>query len=275
MPGTRLTPRRVEKIWGRRDLPPPFGPLGEGAAPVGEIWFEDPRGGDPALLIKYLFTSETLSVQVHPDDFHASRHGARGKDEAWVVTGAGEGALLGVGLREALEPEALRAAALDGSIETLLDWRPAAPGDVYYSPAGTIHAIGANLSLIEVQQNSDITFRLYDYGRDRELHLDEALAVATPGPFGEPEAPVEIAPGRVRLAGGRAFQLERWTGVGMVPAPSGPAWIIPIEQGGSLDGEPLEPGEVWLVDGSATLSLPGSAAALIAYPPPSGHGGRV
>jgi hypothetical protein len=79
--------------------------------------------------------------------------------------------------------ERLAAAARDGSIEALVDWRPATDGDFYYSPAGTIHALGPGLSLIEVQQSSDVTYRLYDYGRARELHLQAAAEVAIPKPF--------------------------------------------------------------------------------------------
>ena len=77
----------------------------------------------------------------------------------------------------------LRSAALDGSIEELIDWRPVAAGDFIFVPSGTIHAIGAGISLLEFQQNSDVTYRLYDYGRPRELHLDEAINVAKAEPF--------------------------------------------------------------------------------------------
>lgn len=90
---------------------------------------------------------------------------------------------MGIGTKAPLSPADLRSAALDGSIEQLIDWRPACRGDVFYIPAGTVHAIGAGVSIIEVQQNADITYRIYDYGRPRELHLEEAAAAAQAEPY--------------------------------------------------------------------------------------------
>src|SRR5208282_2713975 len=84
--------------------------------------------------------------------------------------------------RETITPRRLREASLSGEIEDLLQWFDAAPGDTFFSPAGTVHAIGAGLTLCEIQQHSDVTYRLYDYGRPRELHLDRALAVSHLGP---------------------------------------------------------------------------------------------
>ena len=155
---TELVPRRVEKPWGRRDLRAPFGPVGETGQPVGEIWLERPDGGRPELLIKYLFTSEDLSVQVHPDDDAARAAGlSGGKDEAWFIMKAAPAAMIGLGLREVVTKQELRAAALDGRIANLLFWQVVVPGDFTYLPAGTIHAIGAGVTLIEIQQNIDVT----------------------------------------------------------------------------------------------------------------------
>jgi mannose-6-phosphate isomerase len=134
------------------------------------------------LLVKYLFTSEKLSVQVHPSGANALA-GEDGKEECWLVLDAQPGARLAIGFDKELTSEAVEKAARDGSIEELLTWHEVAPGDVYYLPPGTVHAIGPGLSLVEVQQNSDTTFRLYDYGRDRALHLERALAVADCGPY--------------------------------------------------------------------------------------------
>jgi mannose-6-phosphate isomerase len=107
--------------------------------------------------------------------------GERGKEECWLVIAAEPDAKLGIGFDQALSAEAMRKAALDGSIENLLTWHPARPGDFFYIPAGTVHAIGAGIGLIEVQQNSDITYRLYDYGRPRELvRIDPAAADQSP-----------------------------------------------------------------------------------------------
>ena len=261
MPAYRLASRPVERIWGRRTLPPGFPAPEPGGEPIGEIWFEDPAGAEAELLVKYLFTSERLSVQVHPDDEAARAMGyPRGKDEAWYILGAEPGATIGLGLVREVTPEALRAAALDGSIERLLDWRPAEAGDIFYSTAGTIHAIGAGLSLIEIQQNLDLTFRLYDYGRPRELHLDQALAVARPAPWTPPFAPEEPVPGRTILAAGGAFVLERRQGDW---GTGGDAVVVPLAAAGTIDGQRLEAGTVWKVEAEAAIE---GADVLLAYP---------
>ena len=264
MAARQLTTRRVEKPWGRRDLLPPFGIVAADAEPVGEIWFED-GDDDRALLVKYLFTSERLSIQVHPDDEAARAAGHRcGKDEAWVVLAAEPGATIGIGLRAPASREELRAAALDGRIEEMVDWRPAKAGDIYYSPAGTIHALGAGLTLIEVQPNVDVTYRLYDYGRPRELHLDQGIAVCAPAPYEPPFAFYEAATGRLILAEGPAFVLERRTAAGPF-ALDGEAWLIPISGSGSIDGETLAPGTAWCSEGHTEILLGESCDLLVAY----------
>lgn len=267
MPAVRLNTRRVEKPWGRRDLLPAFaeGPIA--GEPIGEIWFEDPRDGDPELLVKYLFTSEKLSIQVHPDDAAARASGyPRGKEEAWLVLDADPGALIGLGLHTEVDRETLRSAAIDGSIEKLIDWRPAKAGDYYYSPAGTVHALGPGLKLIEIQQNVDLTYRLYDYGRPRELHLDEGIEVSDPVPYRTPSQPYVAEEGRLILAEGRKFVLERWTRAlsGTLDARAG-TWLVPLAGHGQIDGSELGPGEVWLVEGEAEFRLDGSSDILIAY----------
>lgn len=266
---TRLIERRVEKVWGRRDLPPAFGSVADGAEPVGEIWFEDPAGRDLPLLVKYLFTSEKLSVQVHPDDEAARAAGHdRGKDEAWLVLDAEPGATIGIGLREEIGKDSLRAAALDGSIEHLLDWRSVAAGDFYFSPAGTIHAIGPGVALIEIQQNVDLTYRLYDYGRPRELHLDAAINAADPRPYVPPVRPLSTAADREILAEGHAFTIERWRGKAerLLEPGEGPSWLIPVSGSATADGQELAPGSVWLATGSLPLMLDEGSELLLAYP---------
>lgn len=271
MPAVQLTTRRVEKPWGRRDLWPGFGDVPPGGEPVGEIWFEDEQAEeDPELLVKYLFTSEKLSIQVHPDDRAARAHGyKRGKDEAWLILAAERDATIGLGLRETTTRDALRAAALDGSIEDWLDWRSVKAGDVFYSPAGTVHAIGPGLTMVEVQQNVDLTYRLYDYGRPRELHLEEGIAVADPVPYVASFIPTEIAPGRCILAEGPAFVLERWRMAGetpLTPASGRPLLLIPLAGSARIDGAPLEPGTVWSVDSPAALAAKANSDLLVAYP---------
>jgi mannose-6-phosphate isomerase len=154
---------------------------GTGEKRIGEVWFTGEA--NLPLLAKYIFTSEKLSIQVHPDDAQARARGlSEGKSECWLILDAEPGATLGLGLTRAVDEDELRAAALDGSIERLVDWRPVRSGDFLFVPAGTIHAIGAGISLLEFQQNSDVTYRLYDYGRPRELHLDDGVAVASRAP---------------------------------------------------------------------------------------------
>lgn len=264
MTAFRLEPRRVEKVWGRRDLGPPFGDVSGDLEPVGEIWFEAPAQVEAKLLVKYLFTSERLSIQVHPDDSAARAVGSpSGKDEAWLVLSAEPGATIGLGLTEAVGAEALRAAALDGSLEDLVDWRPVRAGDVFYSPAGTIHAIGAGLRLIEVQQNVDLTYRLYDYGRPRELHLDEAVAVARPEPFSGEQKPVPLGGGRTLLCAGEKLRIERCAGPGRFDLQDA-GWLIPLAGAAAVEGQELEPGSVWM-SRNAALDLADGAEVLVAF----------
>lgn len=102
----------------------------------------------------------------------------RGKEEIWYILDCEPGATLGIGLTAPLSPDQFRRAAIDGSLEQWIDWKLARPGDCYFIPAGTVHAIGAGITLVEVQQNADITYRLYDYSRPRDLHLDDGVAVS-------------------------------------------------------------------------------------------------
>ncbi len=270
MSAIRLSTIRVEKPWGRQQLWPGFDDARAADAPVGEIWFDAPAGETPELLVKYLFTSQRLSIQVHPDDAQAKAAGyANGKDEAWVVLAAEPGAVIGLGLVAPTSRADLHAAALDGRIEQLLDWKPVRAGDVVYSPAGTVHAIGAGITLIEVQQNADLTYRLYDYGRPRELHLDAGIAVANPAPFEWRDVSERAGPGRTILARGGKFVLERWTWPGerAISLPRGvPAWFVPVTGSGSIDGAAWRAGECWMIEAEARIGLGENADVLFAYP---------
>lgn len=175
----KLPQRLVEKVWGREDLPAPFSaPDGKR---IGEIWFEPPPEQSD-LLVKYLFTSEKLSVQVHPGEENALE-GEDGKEECWLVLDAQPGAQLAIGFESEVSAEVIGQAARDGTIEELLTWHDVKAGDIYHLKPGTVHAIGPGLALVEVQQNSDTTFRLYDYDRPRELHLERGLDVAVGAPY--------------------------------------------------------------------------------------------
>lgn len=141
----------VEKPWGRTDIPLDFGDF-DGRR-IGEIWFTCPDNPNAPIMIKFLFTSERLSIQVHPGDDAARAAGyPRGKGECWLVFDAGPDAELGVRPRVETTAETLRTAALDGSIIDRIDWRTARPDDFVYNRAGTLHAIGAGLIVVEVQQ---------------------------------------------------------------------------------------------------------------------------
>ena len=260
-----LPTKSVAKPWGQDHLPPPFtAPEGQR---IGEIWFEPPPEL-PELLVKYLFTSEALSVQVHPSDAEAPA-GSRGKEECWLVLTADPGAKLAVGFKERVSPAQMRAAALDGSIEKLLEWHTVAPGDFIYLTAGTVHAIGAGLSLIEVQQNSDITYRLYDYGRPRELHLDAGIAVANGGPH-DPDLRRHLPDrGDITLVDGPHFRLDRLDGAPDA-ATAGrygdrPLLVIPVDAAVTLAGETVAPGGCGLADNLAAIGF-GDGKALIAQP---------
>jgi mannose-6-phosphate isomerase len=258
-----LPTRMVERPWGRDVLPAPF--TASPGQRIGEVWFEPPGALD-ALLVKYIFTSQALSVQVHPSDAQAPA-GQRGKEECWLVTSAEPGARLGIGFTHSLDPEAIRAAALDGSIEELLAWHEVWPGDFFYIPAGTIHAIGAGIGLIEVQQNSDITYRLYDYGRPRELHLEKGVAVARGEIY--PAALHKTVPelGAMSLVDGPHFRLDRLDGAPSAEIAAryaGPLLVIPLDGDTAVGGEKVAPGECALAAALSQVTI--SGRCLIAQP---------
>ena len=172
----RLTASFREKIWGVLDLKPWFHAQNDR---IGEVWFLNPAPDPLRILVKFIFTSDLLSVQVHPDDEFAWAHGdVSGKTEMWYILRAEPGARLAMGLRERTSRNRLREASVSGDVEALLQWFEVRPGQVYFIPPGTVHALGPGITLCEIQQHADITYRLYDYGRPRELHLDKAVAVA-------------------------------------------------------------------------------------------------
>ena len=171
----------------------------------------DPRHpGLCPLLLKLLFTDERLSVQVHPDDAYAeAHHRTLGKTEAWVILDSHLPGEVAMGFREEISPERLKCAAQSGEIEQLLDWRKVKAGDAIFAPAGTVHAIGAGLTICEIQENSDITYRLYDYGRPRELHLEDGARVSHLGPYEFRLEPKALSEGREELVVSEYFRIER------------------------------------------------------------------
>ena len=266
MTAVRLDTKYVEKPWGRDSLPALF-PDG-GDRRIGEVWFDGPAGQHPAVLVKYIFTSERLSIQVHPNDEQGRARGLPGgKSECWLILDAEPGATLGMGTHDRLDHDKLRAASLDGEIEKLMDWKPVKAGDFFYIPAGTIHAIGAGVTLVEVQQNVDVTYRLYDYGRPRELHLDDGVAVSKPEPYARPAVSIEGKAEAKLLDHDEApfaLKLVSETGTTSIGKAGQPGWFIPLDGSGTIDGMDWSKGECWLLDGESALVTQEPGRALLA-----------
>ena len=247
----KLERQYVEKPWSRPALPAMF------AAPsgkrIGEVWFSAPA--EKPLLVKYLFTSERLSIQVHPNDQQAHERGLpRGKSECWYILDADPDATLGLGLKHEVPKDELRSAALDGSIENLMDWRPVRAGDFFMVPPGAIHAIGGGISLLEFQQNSDVTYRLYDYGRPRELHLDDGIAVARAEPYPDSLAQHLAAAEERVLVDGPQFVL---TSTSKDAFADRERWVIPIDGEVRCEGETAGRGDCLLVQPGEAIAPEG------------------
>lgn len=262
-----LETREVEKPWGKDTLPQPFS-APEGKR-IGEIWFEPPAAL-PDLLVKYIFTSEKLSVQVHPTDAQtiAKGLGKQGKEECWLILAAEPGATLGIGFDEHITPDAMRAAALDGSIEDLMTWHDVSPGDFFYIPANTVHAIGVGVSLIEVQQNSDITYRLYDYGRPRELHLDDGITVSKGETYALDQWYKSVPPhGSQTLVDGPLFMLDQVAGTPtdeIAERYPEELLVIPREGEVQIAGETIAPGGCGLATRLSDVTFAENGVCLLA-----------
>lgn len=282
----RLEAQFVPRIWGSRSLAPLFPEKESLHEPIGEVWltgndcrFADgpfagerladawPRMGDEwtgknaaggklfPVLVKFLFPDEKLSVQVHPDDDYAMRNeaatGGVGKTEMWYVVSAQPGAEVRVGLRPDVNKEAFLRAISDNTVEDLLERIPVRAGDAIFVPSGTVHTIGPGMVLCEVQQNSDITYRVFDFhrlgpdGKPRELHLQKAFDVIH---FGKQHG------GRVSLTGHQdasaetsvliecayfAVMKDAFAKPQCIAKPSGTAeLIIVLEGSGTLRAQP-------------------------------------
>jgi mannose-6-phosphate isomerase len=199
------------KPWGAMDSRP-WSSAGGNDRTVGEIWYErsGPAAVAPSLLLKLLLTSQPLSIQVHPGDAYARSMGMpNGKTEAWYVLSATPDARIALGLKRRLTKQQLRQAIDDGSITDLVGWQAVCAGDTAFVPAGTIHAIGAGLVIVEIQQRSDATFRLFDHGRGRELHIEDAIAVADAGPADLHVMPSRLTDSRTLLTSNSHFTFEK------------------------------------------------------------------
>ncbi|WP_422917724.1 class I mannose-6-phosphate isomerase [Sphingobium cupriresistens] len=260
-----LETKRVVKPWGRTEIGAFPNPSQE---QVGEIWFDGPDGRHPPLLVKYIFTSEKLSIQVHPTDEQARGVGLPGgKSECWYILDAQPGATLGIGTTRPLDDDVLRASALDGTLEELMDWKPVQPGSFFYIPAGTVHAIGAGVTLVEVQMNNDVTYRLFDYGRPRELHLDAGVAVSDARPYPMPERVIPTNLDSALLDRGAApFALDMccWMAGHTQSLSVEQGWFIPLSGSGTIDGRAWRAHECWLVEGDVAVTADDDASVLIA-----------
>lgn len=249
-----LEPILVERIWGMDSLAPWH--EGGANASIGEIWltaesclaesgageghslaaltsaapmaFGDPRGEGFPLLIKLLFPREKLSVQVHPNDADAQALGMpRGKTECWYILEAQPGAEVAVGFLEPLSTAEVAASIQDGSIEGKLRMIPVKAGDMVFVDAGTVHAIGPGMVVLETQQYSDTTYRLWDYGRPRELHVEAGVAVIRHGTKAGLVSP-ETHTHFTRLVSSDYFRVDRFSLSGGRATPLGDAGRLQI-----------------------------------------------
>ena len=234
----RIEPQFVGRVWGFRDLRPWYDRIAEGD-PLGEVWLtgddctiatgpysgqtlgslfteasaallgtDPPAEGSP-LLIKVLFAKEKLSVQVHPDDPMAQKYGdPRGKTECWYSLASEPGALVAAGLKPGVSLEQIKAGIHDGTLEESLNILPVSTGDMIFVDAGTVHAIWPGSILLETQQNSDLTYRMYDYGRPRQLHIDKSLE-ATRLATRAGKVPAKVLADRTVLIDVDYFRVER------------------------------------------------------------------
>ena len=321
----RLAPIFVPRIWGARDLSPLFPERSHEPEPIGEAWLtgdacafasgefagralgevwpslsEEWTGtglrGLPRipLLVKFIFPEEKLSVQVHPDDAYAEQHesaaGGVGKTEMWYVVSAREGAAVRVGFNPDVTRESFQRAVVDGTAEKCLASVAVHPGDAVFVPAGTVHTICPGVVLCEIQQHSDITYRVFDYnrvgpgGKPRELHIRQALDVIQ---FGEPAAaggglcdPVRITRGAVTetfYAACRYFATERWEfreRIAAVTSPEHFDFLVFLEGKGRIEfadgAESFGPAEAWLFPaalGAYQLTPDSPTTLLRAYVP--------
>ena len=256
----KLATKIVDKPWGKRGIDSRFGV--DPDRQVGEIWFEPPPGRELDVMAKYLFTTERLSIQVHPDDATARARGyPRGKDECWIVIDVADDAELGIGTVRKLPADQLMQAARDGTIVDLMDWRRPAKGDFIYNPAGTVHALGPGLTVMEIQQAVDLTYRLFDYGRPRELHLEEAADVVLPKPHSNP-LDTQVDGGSKLLVEGPHFGVA-WCVVEppQLPAEMHDVQLLPIDQPVGI----VKPGECALIDRGAARTLCGDGTFVLAW----------
>ncbi len=261
--------------WGFQDLDPWYDYKSDGE-PIGEVWLtgemcladtgplkgsslaeitkqhREPlfgpavTGSEFPLLIKLLFPKDKLSVQVHPDDALARHYGEpRGKTECWYALDAKPGAAVALGIRPGVTVEQVKAAVHDASLESLLEMVPVSKGDMIFVDAGTVHAMGPGVVILETQQTSDLTYRMYDYGSGRELHLEKSFA-AMRLKTRAGKVPPQPVNGHFVLIDERYFSIERWPlrggAAAALTAPSAVVQMLFVVQGSvQISGEDFKP----------------------------------
>jgi mannose-6-phosphate isomerase len=275
----RIDPKYDFRVWGYRDLRPWFDRVAEGDL-IDEVWLtgdesvvatgvhagktlaalfhEMPQAllgpgapsPDSPLLIKVLFAKEKLSVQVHPDDKMAHKYGEpRGKTECWYTLAAEPGAKVALGVKPGVTLETIRAGIHDGTLEQSLNAVDVSVGDMIFVDAGTVHAIWPGAILLETQQNCDLTYRMYDYGRPRELHIDKSLE-ATQLVTRAGKVPAQVLADRTVLIDVEYFRVERLPVAGSrasasLPAEGQPArglaYLFAAAGAGRIAGQGFEP----------------------------------
>jgi mannose-6-phosphate isomerase len=280
VPPFRLAPYFRTRPWGFHDLNPWYNYRTEGEA-IGEVWLTGEMckadtgrvqgmslaeitrqyrmtllgpglsGHDFPLLIKLLFPREKLSVQVHPDDALARRYGEpRGKTECWYALDAKPNARLALGVKPGVTLDQVRVAVEDHTLESLLNIVPVDKGDLLFVDAGTVHAVWPGLVILETQQTSDLTYRLYDYGSPRELHLEKSFAAMHTVTRAGKVAPKSVD-GHSVLIDEKYFRIERWpirlSTVASLVTPVRVVQLLFVVEGRvrisgvTLEGKPFEP----------------------------------
>lgn len=238
----RLSPSFRKKVWGKTRLGPWFPDSDE---PIGEVWFLADR--ELPLLVKLVFTSERLSVQVHPADGEA---GPNGKTEMSYILDAAPDSTIALGFREPITRERLWELTRTGEIERLVKWFPVRAGETYFTAAHTVHAIGAGITLCEIQQTSDITYRLWDYGRPREIHVEQAVPICDLDVHAGAARPTPLPDGSEELVRCGYFVTELVNlaaGERRKPEPRKCQMWIALEGEGAMGEQRYQRGEVWLL----------------------------
>lgn len=237
-------------------------------------------GEELPILIKYIDAKQNLSVQVHPSDAYAQKYeGDNGKTETWYILSADEGAGIYCGLKTACDKEEFKRKVLDGTVEELLNFIPVKAGDCFLIKAGTLHAIGAGCVICEVQQNSNVTYRVYDYnrvdkdGNKRALHVDKALDVIRFEPYKDETgtgAWQEVEGGKIRLLTEcEYFRCKEILTQGKYQAVNDKSFTIVnvLSGAGVINGETFVAGDTFFLKKGEPLCIEGSARLLISMKP--------